>query len=78
MATLQPPPSKRQKRAEIELTSTQQDVAPLLATDVGSGKFCFVDSDGNQLADVVEIDFAQTTEKNLSTLVNTLLERVRY
>ncbi|KAK4462554.1 WD40-repeat-containing domain protein [Cladorrhinum samala] len=77
MATLQPPPSKRQKRAEIELTSTQQDVAPLLATDLGSGKFCFVDSDGNQLADVVEIDFAQTTEKNLSTLVNTLLERDR-
>jgi hypothetical protein len=76
MATVAPPPSKRQRREEIERTVTQQDVAPLLATDLGSFKANFVDSDGNQMADVIEINFADATEKNVSTLLNTLLERV--
>jgi ribosome assembly protein 4 len=76
MATVLPPPSKRQRREEIERTQTQQDVAPLLATDLGSFKANFVDSDGNQMADVIEINFADATEKNVSTLLNTLLERV--
>ncbi|KAK4129097.1 WD40 repeat-like protein [Parathielavia appendiculata] len=77
MATVAPPPSKRQKREEIERTQTQQDVAPLLATDLGSFKANFVDSDGNQMADVIEINFADATEKNVSTLLNTLLGRDR-
>jgi ribosome assembly protein 4 len=76
MATVLPPPSKRQKREEIERTRTQQDVAPLLARDLGSFKANFVDSDGNQMADVVEINFADATEKNISALLNTLLGRV--
>jgi ribosome assembly protein 4 len=76
MATVLPPPSKRQRREDIERTQTQQDVAPLLATDLGSFKANFVDGDGNQLADVIEINFADATEKNVSTLLNTLLERV--
>lgn len=76
MATVLPPPSKRQRREDIERTQTQQDVAPLLATDLGSFKANFVDSDGNQMADVIEINFADATEKNVSTLLNTLLERV--
>jgi hypothetical protein len=76
MATVLPPPSKRQRREEIERTTTQQDVAPLLATDLGSFKANFVDSDGNQMADVIEINFADATEKNVSTLLNTLLGRV--
>ncbi|KAK4044343.1 ribosome assembly protein 4 [Parachaetomium inaequale] len=65
------------RREEIERTVTQQDVAPLLATDLGSFKANFVDSDGNQMADVIEINFADATEKNVSTLLNTLLERDR-
>jgi hypothetical protein len=77
MATVLPPPSKRQRREDIERTQTQQDVAPLLATDLGSFKANFVDSDGNQMADVIEINFADATEKNVSTLLNTLLGRVR-
>ncbi|KAJ4297375.1 ribosome assembly [Collariella sp. IMI 366227] len=77
MATIAPPPSKRQRREEIERTQTQQDVAPLLATDLGSFKANFVDSDGNQMADVIEINFADASEKNVSTLLNTLLERDR-
>lgn len=76
MATVAPPPSKRQRREEIERTQTQQDVAPLLATDLGSFKANFVDSDGNQMADVIEINFADATEKNVSALLNTLLGRV--
>ena len=76
MATVLPPPSKRQRREDIERTQIQQDVAPLLATDLGSFKANFVDGDGNQLADVIEINFADATEKNVSTLLNTLLERV--
>ncbi|KAK4183125.1 WD40-repeat-containing domain protein [Podospora australis] len=77
MATVAPPPSKRQKREVIERTTTQQDVAPLLATDLGSFKANFVDSDGKQMADVIEINFADASEKNISTLLNTLLGRDR-
>jgi len=76
MATVMPPPSKRQRREEIERTQTQQDVTPLIATDLGSFKANFVDGDGNQMADVIEINFADATEKNISILLNTLLERV--
>lgn len=76
MATVLPPPSKRQRREDIERTQTQQDVAPLLATDLGSFKANFVDSDGNQMADVIEINFGDATERNVSTLLNTLLGRV--
>jgi len=76
MATLAPPPSKRQRREEIQRTQTQQDVTPLVATDLGSFKANFIDSDGNQMADVVEINFADATEKNVSNLLNALLGRV--
>jgi hypothetical protein len=76
MATLAPPPSKRQRREEIQRTQTQQDVTPLVATDLGSFKANFIDSDGNQMTDVVEINFADATEKNISNLLNTLLGRV--
>ncbi|EGZ76826.1 WD40 repeat-like protein [Neurospora tetrasperma FGSC 2509] len=77
MATVLPPPSKRQKREEIERTTTQLDVAPILAPELGSFKANFVDSDGNQMTDVIEINFADATEKNISVLLNTLLERDR-
>ena len=76
MATVLPPPPKRQRREEIERTQVQQDVSPLLATDLGSFKANFVDSDGNQMTDVIEIKFADATEKNVSMLLNTLLGRV--
>lgn len=76
MATVLPPPPKRQRREEIERTQVQQDVSPLLATDLGSFKANFVDGDGNQMTDVIEINFADATEKNVSMLLNTLLGRV--
>jgi len=76
MTTVLPPPSKRQRREELERTRTQQDVTPLLATELGSFKAEFVDSDGNQMTDVIEVNFSDASEKNISVLLNTLLGRV--
>ncbi|KAI0600267.1 WD40 repeat-like protein [Biscogniauxia sp. FL1348] len=76
MATIVPPPSKRQRREALERTQTQQDVTPA-AIEAGSFKARFVDKDGNQLADTIEIPLADATEKNVSLLLNTLLQRDR-
>jgi hypothetical protein len=76
MATVAPPPSKRQRREELERSQVQQDVTAVAAADLGSFKARFVDSDGNQMTDVVEIPLADATEKNVSLLLNTLLGRV--
>ena len=77
MATVVPPPSKRQRREEIERTTVQQDVTAILPPDNGSFKARFIDSDGKQMTDVIEIPLADATEKNVSLLLNTLLQRVR-
>jgi ribosome assembly protein 4 len=76
MATLLPPPSKRQRREELERSQVQQDVTAVSAADLGSFKARFVDADGNQMTNVVEIPLADATEKNVSLLLNTLLGRV--
>lgn len=76
MATVLPPPSKRQKRENLERTQTQQDVTALTEGPAGSFKARFLDSDGNQMADVIEVPLADASEKNLSLLLNTLLARV--
>ncbi|KAK3935827.1 ribosome assembly protein 4 [Diplogelasinospora grovesii] len=72
-----PPPSKRQKREEIERSQVQQDVTALLPSDLGSCKVRFIDGDGNQMTDVIEIPLADASEKNVSVLLNTLLGRDR-
>ena len=77
MATVAPPPSKRQRRENLERSQVQQDVTATDSKDFGSFKARFVDSDGNQMAGVVEIPVADATEKNVSLLLNTLLGRVR-
>ncbi|SPN96678.1 probable WD40-repeat protein (notchless protein) [Cephalotrichum gorgonifer] len=77
MATVLPPPSKRQKRELLERSQIQQDVSPPTTTETGSFKARFVDADGNQLADVIEIPLADASEKNISLLLNTLLGRDR-
>ena len=76
MSTAIPPPSKRQRREHLELTQTQQDVSAAATTEMGSFKARFVDGDGNQMADVIEIPLADASEKNISLLLNTLLARV--
>lgn len=75
MATLVPPPPKRQRREEIERTKVQQDITANLPPDHGSFKARFVDADGTQMADVIEVNMADATEKNVSLLLNTLLGR---
>ncbi|KAB5551017.1 WD40-repeat-containing domain protein [Coniochaeta sp. 2T2.1] len=77
MATIVPPPSKRQRREELERSQIQQDVTAVATADLGSFKARFVDGDGNQMTDVVEIPLADATEKNVSLLLNTLLGRDR-
>lgn len=76
MATVIPPPSKRQKRENLEKTQIQQDVTAVAAGPAGSFKARFLDSDGKQMADVIEVPLADASEKNLSLLLNTLLARV--
>ncbi|KAF4127027.1 ribosome assembly protein 4 [Geosmithia morbida] len=77
MATVVPPPSKRQKRQDLERATYQQDVTAAAAGPEGSFKARFLDGDGNQMADVIEVPLAHASEKNLSTLLNTMLERER-
>ncbi|KAI1264272.1 soluble quino protein glucose/sorbosone dehydrogenase [Xylariaceae sp. FL1019] len=76
MATVLPPPSKRQKREALERSQIQQDVTSK-AIEAGSFKARFVDPDGNSLADTIEIPLADATERNVSALLNTLLEKDR-
>lgn len=76
MATVLPPPSKRQKRENLEKTQLQQDVTAVASGPAGSFKARFLDGDGNQMADVIEVPLADASEKNLSLLLNTLLARV--
>lgn len=73
MATVVPPPSKRQKRQALERSQIQQDVTAV-AQILGSFRARFVDGDGKQLANVIEVSFADASEKNMSQLLNTLLE----
>lgn len=75
MSTAVPPPSKRQRREEVERTTTQADISTILPPDNGSFKARFIDSDGKQMTDVIEIPLSDATEKNVSLLLNTLLGR---
>ncbi|KAH8173655.1 WD domain, g-beta repeat domain-containing protein [Sarocladium implicatum] len=74
MATIAPPPSKRQRREQLERTQVQQDVTAA-SGPAGSFKARFLDGDGQQMADVIEVPLADASEKNLSLLLNTLLMR---
>lgn len=74
MATVVPPPSKRQRREVAERARTQQDVTAILPPIEGSLKARFVDAEGAQLCDVVEVSLADASEKNISLLLNALLE----
>ncbi|KAF4876466.1 Ribosome assembly protein 4 [Colletotrichum siamense] len=77
MATVVPPPSKRQKRETLARTQTQQDVDAVTPGLEGSFKARFVDGDGQQLAEVIEVPLADASEKNLTLLLNTLLGKER-
>lgn len=83
MATLVPPPSKRQRVEASERSRQQQDVASV-PENLGSVRVQFVDqSNGNATGPAVSIPIADASVKNLETLLNTLQgndinERVPY
>ncbi|KAF3762790.1 WD40 repeat-like protein [Cryphonectria parasitica EP155] len=77
MATVVPPPSKRQRREDLARTTTQADISAILPPDNGSFKARFIDSAGAQMTDAIEIPLADASEKNVSLLLNTLLGRDR-
>ncbi|KAL8944489.1 MAG: hypothetical protein Q9216_000399 [Gyalolechia sp. 2 TL-2023] len=83
MATLLPPPSKRQRTAVAEKARDQQDV-DTIPNDLGSVRIHFFDqSTGKQTGAPVAVSVVDATVKNLELLLNTLQgndasERVPY
>jgi hypothetical protein len=84
MATVLPPPSKRQRVAHEEYTKVQQD-ASLVGPDVlfpdattKTVMVKFLDKSTGQYiqAAPIMIPAAETTQKNIETLINTLLGNV--
>lgn len=72
MATLLPPPSKRQKLAAAEKAREQQEIQSI-PTDLGSVRVQFYDqATGNATGPAVSVPVADTNIKNLETLLNTL------
>lgn len=78
MATLLPPPSKRQKVAQAEKAREQQEIASI-PTDLGSVRVQFFDqATGNATGPAVSVPVADANTKNLETLLNTLQGNVRH
>jgi len=72
MATLVPPPSKRQKIAALEKAERIAEDARI-PEDLGSVRVQFVDqSTGKTTGPVVAVPVKDATVKNLETLLNTL------
>lgn len=72
MATLVPPPSKRQKIAALEKAEKAVEDARI-PEDLGSVRVQFVDqSTGKTTGPVVAVPVKDATVKNLETLLNTL------
>ncbi|KAL9124374.1 MAG: hypothetical protein Q9217_006293 [Psora testacea] len=76
MATIPPPPSKRQKIAVTEKLQAQKD-ANVIPDDLGSVRVQFVDQSTSKPAGApVSIPVADATVKNLELLLNTLQRNV--
>jgi len=72
MATLLPPPTKRQRTDATEKARQQQDVESVPA-DLGSIRVQFFDqATGSATGPAVSVPVADATVKNLETLLNTL------
>jgi len=72
MATILPPPSKRQKVAQAEKAREQQEIQSI-PTDLGSVRVQFFDqATGNPTGPAVSVPVADANTKNLETLLNTL------
>ena len=72
MATVLPPPSKRQRLEASERSRQQQEVTAV-PDDIGNVRVQFIDqSSGNATGPAVTIPIADASIKNLETLLNTL------
>jgi ribosome assembly protein 4 len=72
MATVLPPPSKRQKREIAEKAREQQEIDSI-PRDLGSVRVQFVDqATGKPTGPAVAVPVADASVKNLETLLNTL------
>lgn len=77
MATLYPPPSKRQKLAQAEKAREQQEL-DTIPSDLGSVRVQFYDqATGQPTGPAVSVPVADANVKNLETLLNTLQGNVR-
>ena len=76
MATVLPPPSKRQRTAVAELARTQQDV-DTIPDNLGSVRVQFLDqATGLSAGPPVSVPVRDATVKNLELLLNTLQRNV--
>jgi ribosome assembly protein 4 len=72
MATVLPPPSKKQRVAAVEKARQQQDIATI-PDGLGSVRVQFQDqSTGNSTGGAVSLPVVDTTVKNLELLLNSL------
>ena len=76
MATIAPPPPKRQRTAVAERAKAQQEL-DVIPRDLGSVRIQFFDqSTGKASAAPVSAPVAEATVKNLELLLNTLQKNV--
>lgn len=77
MATLLPPPTKRQKREDTEKAQQQQEIQGI-PDNLGSIRVQFYDqATGSATGPAVSMPVGDTSVKNLETLLNTLQGHVR-
>lgn len=77
MATLPPPPSKRQKLADEQRAREQQDVNTIPG-DLGSIRIHFFNqATGKATGGAISVPVADATVKNLELLLNSLQGNVR-
>jgi ribosome assembly protein 4 len=78
MATLYPPPSKRQKLVQADKAREQQEIESI-PSDLGSVRVQFFDqATGQPTGPAVSVPVADANVKNLETLLNTLQGNVRF
>ena len=76
MATLVPPPNKRQRTAIAEKAREQQEV-DIIPNDLGSVRVQFIDqTTGKSSGPAVSVPVVDATVRNLELLLNTLLKNV--
>ena len=74
MATVLPPPSKKQRTAAADRAREQQEIKDDIPADLGNIRLRFYDeTTGKSIGDTISVPVADATVKNLELLVNSLL-----